>query len=98
MDKTSSNFANLSCYRWDELVIGEIDEKKNSNDNNITIHCSEYNKRSFCRLVEQIDKHNNYDLQWFAHILSNVESTILSNNWPCLWSKIPLKWLLNGDN
>ena len=70
------------------MVIGDEIEA------NRIIHCSKYNKCSLCQIISQIDEYNNYDLQWFANTLSNVKSIKLSNNWPCLWNKIPLKWLL----
>ena len=86
-----TSYANLSYHKWNQLVIGdEIEEDR-------TLHCSKYNKCSFCQIISQIDEYNNYDLQWFANILSNVEHIHLSNNWPCLWNEIPLKWLLKKD-
>ena len=90
--KMGTNYANLSYNKWNRLVIGdEIEE-------NSTIHCSKCNQCPFCQIISQIDEYNNYDLQWFANILSNVKIINLSNNWPCLWNKMPLKWLLNSDN
>ena len=77
------HYGNLSYCKWTELAI----------DGN-TIHCSEKKKCSFCTLIEQIEKYNNYDLKWFENLLSNVQYLQLSDNWPCLWNKIPLKWLL----
>ena len=89
MGTKSSNYGNLlSCnkIKIDKLAIGDEIEKK--------INCNKYNKCSFCRIISQIEEKNNYDLQWFVNILSNVECVHFSNNWPCLWNKMALQWLL----
>ena len=95
--KMETNYANLSYNRWNKLVIGDHDEYEGE-DNTVVTHCSKYNQCSFCQIICQIDEYNNYDLQWFANILSHVKIINLSNNWPCLWNKIPLKWLLKKDD
>ena len=97
----NSSTANLLCYKWKEVVFDHDTENPNDDDNKI-IHCDKNNKCSFCRLVEQAADENNinncnYDLKWFANMLSNVRDISLSNNWPCLWNKMPLQWLLKGD-
>ena len=79
--ETKGRYSNLSCYKWKELAIADSKNADN-NTNTDTIDCTKYNKCSFCRLIDEIDKNNNYDLQWFANMLSNVKNVRLTNNWP----------------
>ena len=77
---------NLSCNKYERLLIGsEI-------INGHTVPCdAEHAKCSLCTLMDFMN--NNYDLQWFGDILSKTRSVELSDDWPCLWNKMPLKWL-----
>ena len=60
-----------------------------------------YQSQKMLILQEKKKKNKyNYDVEWFGNILSSVENLRLNNSWPCLWSKMPLQWLLkfNADS
>ena len=91
-----------------EWIDDDDQDTHDEQGNQLTVSCTDDDLCIFCNFCDKIDENfseitdpdcdnmqlDNYDLQWFVKLLNNIHILRLDQSWPCLWSKMPLKWLL----